>query len=448
MLRKLMAAALAVSMTAVCFTACGDSSSSSSAGSSGADSSQASTDSAVSQTDSGSDVNADLKAPVADGPIDITQGMTENMLTRSIHYEGDTTRLANKLKEAKSEDNDKIWNIVFLGDSITAGSTTSKGEYTFVNRFTLWWKDNVNKKSKIINAGIGATNSYYGVHRLDRDVFVNTPDIIFIEFINDTGDMFYESTMESLIRKCLAYETNPAVVLVEMSLDGGGNAQEVHEAPAEKYGVPILSYHDAVDPEIKAGNLTFKSSGGGSSDTDGLSPDGTHPNDYGHLMVAQMIENFLDKVAASADDAGEITPFDTSSESVTGDLYKDAKICDRSTGDIKAKDQKGFKDESSPWNFKDGWTATNAGDTISFDMEFKNLGMLYLKTIDGKTGAVTVTIDGEEVKTIDGDFPNGWGDYGTDIEVYRSDETAKHTVTVTVNDGDKTKFEILGWLVS
>lgn len=446
MKKKIFAFMLAFAVACASLAGCGDSSSSS-GGDSGstADSAQGSNES---ESSSEGTENADLKAPVADGAIDITQGMTENMLTRSVHYEGDTTRLANKIKEAKDSGNDKTWNIVFLGDSITAGSTTSKGEYTFVNRFTMWWKENINKKTLFTNAGIGATNSYYGVHRLDRDVFVNTPDIIFVEFINDTGNQFYEATMESLLRRCLAYESNPAVILVEMSLDGGGNAQDIHSTSAEKYSVPVLSYHDAVNPEIEAGNISFKSSGGAATDTDGLSPDGTHPNDYGHLMVAQMIENFVEKVAADADSAGEITPFDTSSESITGDLYKDAKISDRGTGDITVKEQNGFEDKSSPWNFQNGWTAEKAGDTITFEMEFKNLGMLYLKTISGKTGIVGVNIDGEDVTTVDGDFPDGWGDYGTDVEVYRSDETAKHTVTVTVLDGERTNFEILGWLVS
>ena len=264
-MKKLIAFMLALAVFATALTACGDSSSSSSQGAdSAAASSQGSSESTASEEGSSEGEqggeSSDLKAPVADGPIDITQGMTENMLTRSIHFEGDTTRLANVLKNAKDPDNDKAWNIVFLGDSITAGSTVSQGSLSYVNRFSLWWKDNVNRKTIFTNAGIGATNSYFGVHRVDKDVFEYTPDIIFIEFINDSGNVFYEATMESLIRKCLAYETNPAVILIEMSLEGGGNAQDIHSTSAEKYGVPVLSYHDAITPEIEAGNLTFKSS--------------------------------------------------------------------------------------------------------------------------------------------------------------------------------------------
>ncbi|MBQ6675390.1 MAG: SGNH/GDSL hydrolase family protein [Ruminococcus sp.] len=445
-MKKLLALTLAMCMAGAAFTGCGDSGSSSETASSGAEPAAASQGGEESSSQAAA--SSDLAAPVNDGPLDITQGMTENMLTRSVHLKGDTSRLAQKLKEAKDPNNDKAWNIVFLGDSITAGSTTSKGDNSFVNRFAVWWKDNYNRKSIITNAGIGATNSYYGVHRLERDVFEYTPDIIFVEFINDTGNPFFEATMESLIRSCLAYETNPAVVLVEMSLDGGGNAQDIHSTSAEKYGVPVLSYHDAVYPEVQAGNISFKSSSAKANATDGLSPDGTHPNDYGHLMVAQMIESFIDKVYAEADSAGEVTPFDTSSESITGDIYKDATIVDLSTEGYEITEQSGFEGPSSPWNFQNGWSAQSSGESITFEMEFRNLGMLYLKTVNGNTGKVSVSVDGQEVSTVDGDFPGGWGDYGTDTEIYRSDEKAKHKVTVTVLDGDKQNFEILGWLVS
>ncbi|MBR1724514.1 MAG: SGNH/GDSL hydrolase family protein, partial [Ruminococcus sp.] len=395
--------------------------------------------------DSGSE--GGLKAPVSDSPIDITRGMTENMLTRSVHFEGDTSRLSAKLQKAKS--GSEPFNIVFLGDSITAGSTTSNFENTYVTRFSLWWKENFNADTTITNSGIGATNSYLGVHRLDTDVFAYSPDIIFVEFINDSGDPFYEATMESLIRRCLAYENDPAVILIEMSLEGGGNAQDLHSPSAEKYGVPVLSYHDAIAPEVEAGNISFKSSGASPTDTDGLSPDGTHPNDSGHLMVFQMIQSFIEGVDKNPDSAGEVTPFDTSSESITGDLYKNARLSDRSTNDFTVTEQTGFEDKSSSANFPNGWSCAGNGSTITFEMEFQNLGLLYYKTTDGKSGMVSVAIDGEHAALVDGNFANGWGNYPADIEVYRSEASAKHTVTVTILDDDtKQKFEILGWLVS
>ena len=81
-------------------------------------------------------------------------------------------------------------------------------------------------------------------------------------------------------------------------------------------------------------------------------------------------------------------------------------------------------------------------------MEFKNLGLLYLKTIDGKSADVTITVDGKEVKPISGDFSGGWGNYAKADELFVSDEKAKHTVTITVNEGDKKNFQVLSWMLS
>ena len=81
-------------------------------------------------------------------------------------------------------------------------------------------------------------------------------------------------------------------------------------------------------------------------------------------------------------------------------------------------------------------------------MEFKNLGIAYLKTTDGLTGSVSIFVDGNEVLPVTGDFVDGWGDYAAANEIYDSDQTAKHIVTVTVDEGEAKNFQILCWLLS
>ncbi|MBR1764855.1 MAG: SGNH/GDSL hydrolase family protein [Ruminococcus sp.] len=452
-MKKIFALALAVVMAAAALASCGSEDSSTAATGSADDTKAADNTSAPDDTseDNSAPVADDgLKAPVSDSPIDVTQGCTENMLIRSVHFEGDTTRLAAKLKEAMDPDAKKLTNIVFLGDSITAGSTVSNSKYAYVNQFEKWWKENVSVLYKIHNEGIGATDSYYGAHRVERDVFSDEPDIIFVEFINDAGnEEFYKETMDSLIRKCLAYESKPAVVLLEMSLEGGGNAQDSHAPVGEKYGVPVLSYHDAIYPEVEAGNFLFTTSKRKPADKDGVSSDGTHPNDWGHTMVCQIISNFLQGVIDNIDsyDTSNIPEFDPESESLTGDLYRYGKVSDSTTGDVTVTSLGDFMETSTPYTFPNGWSTGNGG-TITFEMEFRNLGMCYYKTVDGKTGIANVNIDGEDVAQVNGDFTGGWGNYGTNVEVYRSDETAKHTVTVTVEPGDQDDFEVLAWLIS
>lgn len=432
-MKKKLAFTLALMMTAMSFSGCGGSDSSSKTEESSASAqSQASESAANSSPDNST---AELKAPVNDGAIDVSQGCTENMLIRSVLNEGDTSRLAAKLKYAK--DNPKeTTKVTFLGDSITAGSSASSSSNQYVNQFKTWWEENVSYYVDVTNAGIGATDSYLGVHRVQKDVLDAQPDIIFIEFINDVDNDFYKATIDSLIRKCLSAENNPAVVLVEMTMEDGTCPQNVHSEIGLAYNIPIISYHDAILPEVEAGNIAW---------TD-ISPDNIHPNDQGHVILGQMLTNFASKVLETADSAEEPAAFDA--ESPTGDKYANASIADKTTADtVTVTDEGSFTEASSPWNFANGW-ATNSGGSITFEMEFKNLGILYYKTVDGNTGSVTVNIDGEDVASVDGDFTGGWGDYATNSELYTSDESAKHTVTVTVNEGDAQNFEVLGWLIS
>lgn len=421
MMKKLLAISLALLCTAALFAACGSKdkkSSKAAAGSGGA---------AESNSPDG------LKAPVSQNKLDVKDGLTENMLIRSVHSEGSKARLAAKLRKAKAG---KQLSVVFLGDSITAGSSADTA-HQYTNVVSEWWKQSISEKTVFHNAGIGATDSYYAAHRVQRDVFAYDPDVIFIEFINDRDDSHYKEAMESLVRKCLARPNDPAVILIEMTLKGGGNAQGAHSAVAAHYGLPVISYHDAVAPEVGAGNFSF----------DDISPDGTHPNNIGHGWIADMIKNFIAPVYSEADNiTEEVKAFDPGTAPLTDNRYESASIID-STDSTVCTDKGSFTEGATPYPFKNGWRTENGG-SITFEMEFRNLGMCFYKSTDGKTGSVKVSVDGTMAGLVNGNFPNGWGSYGASTELYTSDSPAKHTVTVTVLEGDRQNFEILEWLVS
>ena len=63
-----------------------------------------------------------VRYPVADAPFDPTTGMTENMIARSVYYEGDTSRLKAKLAQVFDENYTGQTNVFFFGDSISDGS--------------------------------------------------------------------------------------------------------------------------------------------------------------------------------------------------------------------------------------------------------------------------------------------------------------------------------------
>ena len=368
-------------------------------------------------------------------PIDISKGANKSMLERSVYFEGNSSRIAEKLDMAMNNPEQPM-KICFLGDSITQGSAASDFEKQYTKLFQKWWKENISANTQFTNAGIGATDSYLGVHRVQNHVLDLNPDIIFIEFINDTDDDFFMTSMNSLIRKCLSQPNNPAVILIEMTMDNGTCPQNAHSRSAKAYGVPMISYHDAIMPEIETGTIKWED----------ISPDDIHPNDYGHAMLAQMLENYIEKIQDKLDSIDKVSQ-SFNEPSITEDKYSDAEFADRQSNKVKIIDEGNFKETASFNKFENGWETQNGG-TITFEMEFKNLGIAYLKTVDGLSGMASVSVDGEELALLKGNFPDGWGNWLKSDEVYTSDKKAKHTVKVTIIDGNDKQFKILAWLLS
>ena len=435
-MKKFLAAALALCMTSAALTSCGDSNSSSAADSNSAAANSQASDSSAADTESVSDKLL-AEYPASTEKIDVKNGATENMIARSVINEGDTSRLAAKLDYALQNPKETT-KICFIGDSITAGSgANSTNQY--VNQFKSWWEENISFYVDVTNAGIGATDSYIGVHRAQRDALEAKPDIIVIEFINDADDEFYESCMDSLVRMCLEQDNNPAVMILEPSTEGGTSPQAAHLKVAQAYNIPMISYHDAVMPEIEAGNFTWAD----------ISPDNVHPNDDGHVIMASLLTKFVGNIKDNIDSIDkEAKAFDTSTVAPTGDVFADATIGSRQTEDIvKTTDEGTFTDVTTFQKFTDGW-GTTTGGTIKFEITAKNIGMIYYMTVDGKSGVAAVKVDGEDVATINADFTSGWGNYAKAQQIYSSDEVATHTVEVTVVDDTKPNFQILNWLIS
>lgn len=367
-------------------------------------------------------------APVSDSPIPLDALPTENMAARSRLYDGDPARLYSKLKIT-----DRPLTIAFLGDSITQGSIAS-WENQYTNCLAAWWKENISDSAEFINAGIGATDSYLAVHRVDTDVLSHNPDIIFIEFINDADSEFYKTTMEGLVRKCLFHENSPAVVLIEMTQDNGTCPQNVHSEVAYHYGLPVISYHDAVLPEVEAGNISWQD----------ISPDNIHPNDIGHRMLAELISRYISDVF-TMEDPGEPHEADRSIQPLTSDKYQEADLITPNSDKITVTDSEGFDKPSSNDRFPGGLSCSDGG-TFTFEAEFKSLGILFEKLTDGTGGTAFISVDGELVCEAEANFSGGWGDYASNQEIISFEERTKHTVTVKVIKGKR--FDMLRWMVS
>lgn len=391
-------------------------------------------ESQVSDNQSSEDANEQASDGIEVVPgnlVNVKEAPTENMLKRSVTNEGNLARLA--LAMEKSQAGEEV-TIAFIGGSITQGSSAST-ENQYVTQVTNWWEENLGAVN-CINAGVGATDSYLGVHRVDRDVLSKTPDVIFIEFaVNDTNSVFNKYTYDSLLLKCLKAENAPAVVLLMMTQEDGTSLEEVHSKLGTYYDLPVLSYRSMVYKEVAAGNITWSD----------ISPDNIHPNDVGHTILARMITNYLEDVKEKLNSV-DTTKTEITVENFSEFAYENARLVNRDSEDAtKVKEEGSFTESVSFQTFENGW-GTRIGGSIIFDVEARNFGLLFKKDVSGSYGKAEIYIDGELFGFVDGNFSGGWGNYIEGYQVFSRKVVEKHTIEIRVPEG--TSFDIISLLIS
>lgn len=359
---------------------------------------------------------------------------TEDMIRRAVVNPGNTARLADAMKRAQA--GEKI-TIGTIGGSITQGTAASTTDERYANRALQWWAKTFPKAQlDFVNAGIGATDSYIGVHRVDADLLSKKPDVVIVEFsVNDTDAVLNLQTYDSLVRKILQAENHPAVILLFTTQEDGTSLQDTHMQIGSAYNLPMISYKNAVLPEIEAGKFTWKD----------ISPDNIHPNSVGHGIIGELLWSYFNSVYAKLDqiDTSDLT---FTATPVTKDLYAKGQLLDSKT--LTPKTMQGFEQAEVSNQFPNDWT-TKEGGELTFEVTGSNIGVLYYKTVDGKSGQYCVYVDDRLIQVLDGDFTGGWGNYAQAQQVYTSDTPSTHTVTIKQLEGtDLTQFTVLGLLVS
>lgn len=359
---------------------------------------------------------------------------TEDMIRRAVVNPGNTARLADAMKRAQA--GEKI-TIGTIGGSITQGTAASTTDERYANRALQWWAKAFPKAQlDFVNAGIGATDSYIGVHRVDADLLSKKPDVVIVEFsVNDTDAALNLQTYDSLVRKILQAENHPAVILLFTTQEDGTSLQDTHMQIGSSYNLPMISYKNAVLPEIEAGKFTWKD----------ISPDNIHPNSVGHGIIGELLWSYFNSVYAKLDqiDTSDLT---FTATPVTRDLYAKGQLLDSKT--LTPKTMQGFEQAKVSNQFPNDWT-TKEGGELTFEVTGSNIGVLYYKTVDGKSGQYCVYVDDRLIQVLDGDFTGGWGNYAQAQQVYTSDTPSTHTVTIKQLEGtDLTQFTVLGLLVS
>ncbi len=209
--------------------------------------------------------------------------LANEVVARSQLSAGDPARLMRVFDKARRGE---PITLGVIGGSITEGAFASTATNSYPGRVLDWWRAQFPRcKIRMVNAGAGGTGSMYGALRVANDLLASEPDFVVVEFaVNDNwtdGEAY-----EGLVRQILAQSNLPAVVLLFMMWEKGGNDQAMQAKVGAHYHLPMVSFRDAIWPEIEAGRLKWSD----------YIVDTVHPTDAGHAAAARFITTTCDKV--------------------------------------------------------------------------------------------------------------------------------------------------------
>ena len=354
-----------------------------------------------------------------------------DLASRSMLSEGDTVRLQRVMAKARRGG---TVTIGVIGGSITQGAAASKPENRYGNRVAAWWREKFPKASvQFVNAGIGATGSNYGALRADRDLLSHQPDLVIVEYaLNDPNGREAAETLEGLVRQVLKRDNQPAVILLFTMNQNGANAQEWHSKVGAHYSLPMISYRDALWPEIQAGRMNWKD----------ISPDAVHPNDRGHAYCAEFITRLLGNVLQELPPDGSLPNPKPLSSPLLSNSYEAVGLFEAET--LRPTSSQGWAYDP---NLK-CWKSDQPGSTIEFEVRGRSILTMHY-VVRGPMGQAKVTVDNGATKELDGWFDQTWGGYRQTNEIVRDLAAGKHRVRFELlaeKDAQSTgtEFRLLG----
>lgn len=341
--------------------------------------------------------------------------LTTEMAARGVVSWGDPARLQRALAKARRGE---AVTVGVIGGSITQGARASKPELTYGNRVAEWWRKAFpGLEVRFRNAGIGATGSLLGAHRVREHLLVHNPDVVVVEYaVNDAAEQLSAETVEGLVRQILKQPGDPAVMMLFTMHRNGGNAQDWHAKVGAHYGLPMVSFRDAVWPEIQAGRLKWE-------DVEG---DEVHPNDAGHGLCADLITHVIGRVLAALPADGAAAPVSPVPSPLYTDLFEHTRL--HTGASLKPVRQEGWVDlPGGP--FGPGWRSDSPGSVLEFDVAGRAFTVVF-RRIKGDMGRAAASVDGGPPTMLEAWFGADWGGYSATGVLPRTETPGPHRVRI------------------
>lgn len=342
---------------------------------------------------------------------------------------GNTERIRNKISKAQSGEQ---VNIAYIGGSITAGGSSSTPQNCFANLSYEYFSETFGTGGNVnyINAGMAGTSSVVGNLRADNDILSKNADIIFIEFaVNDQGGDRFQKSFESLVRKCLSQENEPAVVIITLCQQSGGSNQDWMAQVAEAYDLPVISGKNAIMNAISAGTMTWGDYGSG---------DTIHPGNGGHKLIADCIGYYYRQALRSENETDAYT---LPNGDVFGSEYSTARII--SVDEMKNLSKGSWTSGTNNSAYSaNGFTfSKNGNDPLKFTVEGKGIMLLFQSNSNASMGTANVNVNGKNTP-VSSNLLYTWGGLDGDIAYYQP-QSGTLDVSISLQD-PSTNFVLYG----
>lgn len=336
-----------------------------------------------------------------------------NAKIKSITQMGNTYRLKKAIEKARSGED---VNIVYIGGSITEGDHL---DTCYANRSFNYFKDTFGKGSgdnvHYFNSGISGTPSTLGALRCEDDVLSYNPDIVFIEFaVNDGGEPEFHDAFECLIRDCLEYESQPAVILLFARMEEGWTSQDWKKEIGSHYDVSMISYADGITYLFDNKAMEWSE----------FSGDYTHPNADGNAVVADFIAYFYNEADRLPAPQSDITIPDR----LFDGFYENAHMLQKTNYEHEGETMGSWRKKSSGFHYENGWTKTfdDSNEPLVFEFTGRHAYVIYPSSENAGFGTIVVKVffNGElvDTKEFNEHVQGGW--------MYPTIGTLKHSPTV------------------
>jgi hypothetical protein len=294
---------------------------------------------------------------------------------------------------------DEPVRIAYLGGSITAQSQGWRDQ-------TFQYLEHKYPASSItqVDASLSGTGSTLAAFRLEHDVLLSRPDLLFVEFtVNDTGGKLTQDSIEGIVRQvwkqdpttdiCFVYTVSS--YLLPRILSGRiADSTQAAENVAKHYGIPSINFGVEIADLVRSGKMTMQGSQPSSNGVEVFSPDGTHPfaqtghvhyrdafvRAWDHMPVGKPAPHLLSLYSKMDDnvlDTPDVIPVDHLSR--TGDWKP-----------VHLEDPTGQLDRSLP----DVWVAQAVGASLTFDFDGDLFGIFGVKGPD--VGSFSISLDGSQ----------------------------------------------------